>query len=396
VSPLLANVYLQELDKFVEDTLKANPPRESKSEQNARKTTESRRSGNRLTKLRSWLKTGRKWSNWYRREEGKLLTAEERRQTVEELKKLEKEQKETSSLKTRAVRGYGRYADDYLITLQQHSKAEAEEVKRRIGEYLKTELRLEQSEEKTLITHPAEPVKFLGYTLRSTGHRRKGLRLEIPQEAVERLLGKVETLCDLHHIEETDLILKVNALVRGWMNYYKFASAPQKTFNTVLSRIFWRVSHYLAAKNETSIAAILRRYSKTVTRNGRTRTILGKTGKGQEVELWMFPPRTERIGRWEGNPGIDEIPQVIHEWAAGRSIGRRREALAEANYRCRVCGTTENLEVHHVGGLRGYRGTKDRAEAGRTKKLRVLCQNCHLKVGHGGTYAPQNRGSNAA
>jgi len=393
VSPLLANIYLHELDKFMEDTLKANPPAESKSEENARRTKEGRRTKNRIYKCRAWLKAGR--NNGYKRMEGKPLSEENRRQIIEELKKLEKIQKGTSSFKTRPVKGYSRYADDYLITLQQHSKAEAEEVKRRVGEYLKTELRLEQSEEKTLITHPAETVKFLGYNLRSRGHRRKGLRLEIPKEAVKKLLEKVGKLCDLHHIEEADLILKVNSQIRGWMNYYRFASAPQKTFNEVLSKVFWQVSHYLAAKNRPSIATILSRYSRTVTRNGRTRRTLSKKVKGKQVDLWLFPPRTERIDRWEGRTEIDEIPQVTHEWATGRSIERRIEALEEANYQCQECGTSENLEAHHIGGLRGYRGTKNLVEAGKAKNLIVLCRDCHLKVGHGGSYAPKNRGSHA-
>ena len=283
----------------------------------------------------------------------------------------------------------------HLITLQQHSKAEAEEVKRRVGEFLKTELQLEQSEEKPLITHPAEMVKFLGYNLKSRGGRQKYLRLKIPKEAVKKLLEKVERLCGLHHIEEMDLFLKVNSLIRGWMNYYRFATAPQKTFSGMLSKVFWHMCHYLAAKNKTSIATILKRYSKTVIMNGRTRTTLSKMVKGKQVDLWMFPPRIERIEQWESHTEIDDIPQIIHEWATGRSIERRIEALEEANYQCQECGTLENPEVHHIGGLRGYQGTKNLAEAGKAKDLVVLCHDCHLKVGHGGSYAPRNRGSNA-
>jgi len=112
VSPLLANIYLHELDTIMEDTLKANPLKESKSEMNARRTKESRRTENRITKGRAWLKAGRKWSNWYKREEGRPLSEEDRRQIIEELKKMEKEQKRISSLKTRPVTRYSKYADD--------------------------------------------------------------------------------------------------------------------------------------------------------------------------------------------------------------------------------------------------------------------------------------------
>jgi Group II intron, maturase-specific domain len=228
LSPLLANIYLHELDRFMEDILKANPKRESKKEENARRTKEYRRIESRITLLRKKLK------------EGSGLGKGE---IIKELKELEKKQKETSSLKTRPLKGYIRYADDYLITLQQHSKAEAAEVKEKIEIFLKTHLQLEQSPEKTLITHPSGVVKFLGYNLQSRGGRIKELRLNIPKEAKDGLLREVERLCKLHHINETDLILKVNEKVRGWMNFYRYAAAPQRTFSDTAAKVFWQVCH---------------------------------------------------------------------------------------------------------------------------------------------------------
>jgi hypothetical protein len=51
-------------------------------------------------------------------------------------------------------------------------------------------------------------MKFLGYNLKSKGGRQKGLRLEIPEEAKEKLLKEVDRLCKLHHIDEADLFLR--------------------------------------------------------------------------------------------------------------------------------------------------------------------------------------------
>jgi group II intron reverse transcriptase/maturase len=397
VSPLLANIYLHELDKFMEDTLKANPKGESKKEMNARVTKESKRTSGRISRLRSWLKMGKKWNNWYKRNEGKSISKEEREQIVKELKTLEKARKRIPSLKTRTTMGYTRYADDYLITLQQHSKAEAEEVKEKIGIFLKTHLHLEQSLEKTLITHPTDKAKFLGFDLRSRGGRSKGLYLAIPKEAVEELLKEVDKLCKLHHIDEADLILKVNEKVRGWMNYYRYASAPQRTFSDLLSKVFWLVSHYLAAKHKTTMPTIMRTYARPVTKNGRTRTTIRKWVKGKAIDLWTFPPETGSIrNAGRGHSEIDGKARTVHEWATGRSAERRMEALEEANYQCQECGTTEDLQVHHKGGLQGYQGTKNRAMAGKAKGTKVLCRNCHLKVGHQGSFAPKNRGKNAA
>jgi group II intron reverse transcriptase/maturase len=96
VSPLLANVYLHELDKFMEVTLKANQ-RESKKESNARRTKEGRQIENRITRLRKKLE---------------IQQVNNREEIIKELQSLEKERKRTPSLKTRSVMGYVRYADD--------------------------------------------------------------------------------------------------------------------------------------------------------------------------------------------------------------------------------------------------------------------------------------------
>jgi len=183
-SPLRAHIYLHELDKFREETLKANPPRESRKDESARRTKEGRAIERRISRLRSWLKTGKKWTKGDKREEGAPGAEEERKPILKEMKELEREQKKTSYLKTCPKMGSVRYADDYLIARQQHSKAEAERVKRKVGESLETHLHGEQSEEKTLITPPTNTVKFPGHNLTSQGGgRRKGLRLEIPEEA---------------------------------------------------------------------------------------------------------------------------------------------------------------------------------------------------------------------
>jgi len=48
---------------------------------------------------------------------------------------------------------------------------------------------------------------------------------------------------------------------------------------------------------------------------------------------------------------------------------RRKQALIAANFRCEICGSTEDLHVHHLNYKR----------VGREKKedLQVLCDQCH-------------------
>ena len=59
---------------------------------------------------------------------------------------------------------YVRYADDWLVGVC-GTKEECIALKAEIAEYLNNELKLTLSEEKTLITHSSEKVRFLGYDI---------------------------------------------------------------------------------------------------------------------------------------------------------------------------------------------------------------------------------------
>ena len=57
---------------------------------------------------------------------------------------------------------YVRYADDFLIGVI-GSKEDCKEIKENIKQFLAEKLKLELSDEKTLITHGSKPAKFLGF-----------------------------------------------------------------------------------------------------------------------------------------------------------------------------------------------------------------------------------------
>ena len=157
----------------------------------------------------------------------------------------------------------------------------------------------------------------------------------------------------------------------------------------VLDKVFWQVCHYLAGKQQTSIPQILKQYSALSQQDGRQRRTLRVWVTGKATDLWVFPPKTQSIYRvGHGAPDVDQTSQISHEWARGRSREQQIEALEAANYQCQECGTPEHLAVHHVGGLRGYRTMKALVTAGRAKQRVVLCQSCHLRIGHGGSFRP--------
>src|ERR1700730_4394678 len=140
ISPLLAHIYLNELDRFAEDTL---IPAYTKGYR--------RRNGREYHRLTEHICSAR------------------RRSDLVEVKRLTLIRRSMPSMDThdpdfRRLR-YVRYADDFLLGFA-GPKNEAEAIRQRLGEFLGEHLKLTLSQEKTLITHAHEDkAKFMGYEI---------------------------------------------------------------------------------------------------------------------------------------------------------------------------------------------------------------------------------------
>lgn len=120
-----------------------------------------------------------------------------------------------------------RYADDFIVTA--NSKETAEEVKKLISEFLASR-GLMLSEEKTLITHIDEGFDFLGWTFRKF----KGKLITKPsKDSIKRLNKKLSTIIlrEGKAVTQSDLIRRLNQVIRGWANYHKHVVASQAFSN---------------------------------------------------------------------------------------------------------------------------------------------------------------------
>src|SRR5262249_54332618 len=119
---------------------------------------------------------------------------------------------------------YTRYADDFLLGYT-GTKSEAEDIKRKIKEWLRGNLKLDLSDEKTLITHArTQAARFLGYDIVSqhedskltTGRRSvnalTGLR--VPEDVLERKCSQYTrdgvTIHRAELLEESDYTIIAN------------------------------------------------------------------------------------------------------------------------------------------------------------------------------------------
>ena len=233
LSPILANIYLNELDMKIDEIKKAfDKPAKRKS------THEYSAKRWQIEKTEKAIKD--------------CTNADEKAMLISELKKLRKElcqipAKDQSDKKI----VYVRYADDFLIGVN-GTKEECQQIKSLLKEYLTEHLRLELSDEKTKITHSSDCARFLGYDVRvrrnnqlkkrSDGVIQRTLNLSVEllvplKDKIERYMldnkiaiidkdGKLKPMHRNALVNNTDLEIvdNYNAQTRGICNYYSMAS----------------------------------------------------------------------------------------------------------------------------------------------------------------------------
>jgi len=381
VSPILSNILLDKLDKFVETVL---IPQYTKGVNREKNPEYMRLMKNSLRQRRR----------------GNADKAEKLRKQAQALPTQDMKDPNYRRLK------YTRYADDFLLGFI-GSRSEVEEIKQRLGTFLREELKLELSETKTLITHArTEAAKFLGYEIaviqqdrKQTVRRAKNgletkcrnvnskLGLRVPRGVIREKLkrymrkGKAIHRAELSHESDYTIIMKYQLECRGIANYYRLA------FNMhTLGWLKWimerSLTMTLAHKFKVSVPKIYERY-------GAKLEVEGKEYKGLQVSI----PRQDKkplVATWGGvslswdiNATLEEQPSTVY---TGHSELVQRLL---AGY-CELCGATENIEVHHVRAMKGLHKYPGREKPEWVKRMIALqrktmplCRTCHEDVTYG-------------
>ena len=265
VSPIFANIYLHELDKFVTEL--ANEFN-CKGKNYASKEYEAVR--HQMRKLNPLIEQAEG-------EERELLI-KQKKAIRSRLLKIPYKAQIDKKIK------YVRYADDFLIGIN-GSKEDCQTIKQRLSEFICNELKMELSEEKTLITHSSNYARFLGYDVRvrrNNDVRKAGnttqrtlsqtAELAIPlNDKIMRFLfdkkvinqsknGEIKpwTRLALTRCSDLEIVTAYNAELRGICNYYSLASNFGK-LNYFAYLMEYSCLKTLACKHKTTIAKIIRR-----------------------------------------------------------------------------------------------------------------------------------------
>lgn len=370
LSPLLANIYLYELDEFVQNTL-----------------------------LPQWNRGGarRKANPAYRALVNKVYLARksEERQPIQKWRKAMRQLPSIDVFDPNFRRlRYVRYADDFLLGFI-GSKAEAQEILAQIKTFLGETLHLQMSKKKSKVTHAkTKYARFLGYDIGVYGNvpsRRNAngsICLRLPAGYVARRSRewqkngkpKINGLAMAYSAEEA--LLSYQMQFRGIVNYYQYAVDV-----SALTRLKYAMERSLvstlATKFRVSTSKIYRRYRAKMRVNGYTYEVLQSTitrDDGKELTFtWGGIPLRRR--RFFTEPLDDK---VAYGYQGRSEIVARMSAT-----KCELCGCeTDELEGHHVKKLADLpkRWKKEPppqwavAMIARRRKTLFVCKTCHSRI----------------
>lgn len=128
-----------------------------------------------------------------------------------------------------------RYADDFVIIAQ--SQKQAKEIKAVIKDFLRNNIGLELSDEKTHITNIDKGFNFLGFHIKKYNET---LLIRPSKENIKEINKKLRFIFD-HSLELNSdigtLIHRLNPVLRGWANYYRHV-VSKKTFRDIAKRVW--------------------------------------------------------------------------------------------------------------------------------------------------------------
>jgi group II intron reverse transcriptase/maturase len=375
VSPILANIYLDKLDQFVEG-------------------------------LRKELDNGkhRKHNLQYKRlQDQRLYLAKQgktKTQRFEELGRQMKKLPSTDMYDPDFIRvKFIRYADDFVVgVIGSHSLAE--DIKERIATFLNEELKLTLSKEKTVITNArTQEAKFLGYRIKigtvkeqkqakvrngsgkEVKKRTTGMQvvLKAPlDEVVKRLHTK--GFCDkngypIHKapwtlLDEDQIVMLYSSINRGILQYYR------------------PVDNWARLQR----AQYILKYSLAKTLASKRKSTTSRVISGKDVSVTVHR---------EGKPPKEVTFYQNHEWSTNRAgfshaknvdivaMNVRLRTRSKLGLPCCICGEPEGVQMHHV---RHIRKMTDKQAKGFTRVLAMLnrkqipvCKRCHRLI-HSGAY----------
>lgn len=386
MSPILANIYLNELDRYMGE-YKARFYKPTRTANPAHR--------NMASKIFYYkAKNDKVWDD---------LSVEEKKECARTLRQMRSEQRKlpthpVQETSYKAIQ-YVRYADDFIVGVI-GSHEDAKKLKQDLTVFLKEKLGLTLSTEKTKITNTAENARFLGYDISvsrsqdikrlKNGKRQRVysgvVQLRMPLEKwTAKLLeyGAIRIKKDesgkerwktmprgkLINRTDIEILSRYNSEIRGLYNYYAIAGNVS-TLNHFSSRMKYSMLKTFGSKYRCKVRKIKERYVK----NGEF-TVAYKTKSGMKESVYYhdgFRKKTE--------PALGQVDMLdIHKkYDKPNSL-----AIRLHTNKCELCGMDcDGLEMHQVRRLKDLNGEQEweRIMLQRRRKTLAVCPSCHIEI----------------
>jgi group II intron reverse transcriptase/maturase len=383
VSPLLANIVLHELDRYITEIL---IPRYTKGRE------------------REQLKTYRAKVALisYHSKRGNTERCKQERRILRHMQAGDPMDRNFRRLK------YIRYADDFILGFI-GSKEEAETIKQTIKIWLKAELGLSLSEDKTSITNAHhERAKFLGYEIdiitsdkmivqsSKNGIRFKKrslnghVQLYVPTRVRDEWVRKYHVNGKPIHrptylrYSDFEIVHAYGSEWRGLLNYYSLAMNVH-SLRLVEWTMLQSLTATLANKHKSIRSKIRKKYEARV--NGK-KCIMCEVPNPNNPDK---PLRSLMGGLPIQRKDVSTLGVDKEIWQP--KYGRTELTQRLLAQKCEVCGGTEHVEVHHIRSIKELKQRYKNKPApawvvnmcARHRNTLVVCRKCHDDI-HAGRY----------
>jgi len=209
----------------------------------------------------------------------------------------------------------------------------------------------------------------------------------VPEKAIKRFREKVREMLAPNTTEESTSakIQALNRLTRGWCEYYRCTSSPSWAFNQIGIELFWDFAHWLGRKYESNMPAIMRRFRKDkIFGIGRTKLVMPNEYKAKRfVAKTWFNPYTDpqKIKEDKDRMKRESLFSYDTLWMGSeRRQGQgdlREEILLRDGPICAICKKVFHFSEVQVDHIKSYARFKDPTDADRLENQQVLCTECH-------------------
>lgn len=363
VSPVLSNIYLDRLDTFVETVLIPEYTRGA----------------------------GRKSNPVYQKMTRMIRSARQRgdQSAIRELRKQRRRQPSTDPQDPGFRRlHYSRYADDHLLGFT-GPRIEAEQIKTRLTQFLREDLKLELNQDKTVITHGrTRAATYLGYevTVQHSRHRptiNGIIGLRVPRTAIKAKCapylkhGKPAPRPELLNHDDLAIISRYGTEYRGVVQYYLLAGDVSK-----LTRLGWAAEtsmlKTLATKHRSTVTKMAAKYKTTIDTPHGPRMCFQASDERAG--------RTRRVARFGGIPLKRQKKAVLNDRLPAPTTRKKELIIRLQKRQCELCEQPDTVEIHQIPKLADLAtpGRPQPAWAHLMAKMRrktlVVCADCHNAI----------------